>query len=87
MMLAVGFHRCWFYIDALYWGEEILFCEKLTLPKERSGLYPQLLEVTFMPVGVFVCLGTLSHTGTIQFRVGALGHTVSVDLWRDWRLR
>lgn len=52
MMLAVGFRRCWFYIDALYRGEEILFCEKLTLPKERSGLYPQLLEVTFMPVGV-----------------------------------
>lgn len=26
MILAVGFHRCQFYIDALYLAEEVLFC-------------------------------------------------------------
>lgn len=41
-----------FCTDVLYQGEEILFCEELTLPKERSGLYPQLSEVIFMSVGV-----------------------------------
>lgn len=48
-----------FYTDVLYQGEEILFCEELTLPKERSGLYPQFSEVIFMSVGVSLFAYTL----------------------------
>lgn len=83
MMLAVGFHRSRFYVIP-YQAAQVLFCVIKNLPKGKSGLCLNFWEVIVMPNrNVFVCLRALGHTGTIQFRVGALGHTLSVDFWRD----
>ena len=72
-----------FYTDVLYQGEEILFCEELTLPKERSGLYPQFSEVIFMSVGVSLFAYMLESHWNNMTKFGGFGsHSICRPLER-----